>query len=329
MMQQVVFLTYLNRSGSTYLAKLLDEYSDIGVTPEARLPDGIIYSQFSLKASEDIEKILNKLYSDEKFLAWNIDRSVLEKKISTLEFPVAFNQFLGIILKEYFKNTNTKIFIYKSGHYIKHIETIRTLLPDAKFIFILRDIRACYNSQKISMDSRTKKPMETTPFFAAMSFIEVSKILDKYAQAKWMHIVKYEDLIIDENREINKLLSFLETGKRKSEGINNYFNQISKSQRHLHKNLNLEPLKERIDAWRYELSKAEILILQRIAGDILSKYGYMLVSFEKIFIIDRIYCFNYWLRYFFKNLRQKIAIRKRVELLKRHFFKRIPQRYWI
>jgi hypothetical protein len=39
--RQIVFLTYISRSGSTLLARMLDEYQDIGVTIEAVLPDGI------------------------------------------------------------------------------------------------------------------------------------------------------------------------------------------------------------------------------------------------------------------------------------------------
>ena len=61
-MNKIVFLTYISRSGSTYLAKLLDEYNDIGVTIESQIPDGIGWGRCNIKNSDDLEKYLKKLY---------------------------------------------------------------------------------------------------------------------------------------------------------------------------------------------------------------------------------------------------------------------------
>ena len=314
-MEQIVFLTYLNRSGSTFLAKLLNEYSDIGVSLEARLPDGIFYGPLKLKKAQDIEKVLNRLYADEKFLAWNIDRNVLRKKLSNLKFPIKFNQFLNTLLQKYFKKSDAKIFIYKCAHYIRYIETIKKLFPKAKFIFVLRDIRAIYNSQKNTLDSITKRPMVNNPIVVAVKFKRIAKILRKNVNCDWLYVIKYENLMGDKDYELNKILDFLGSNRMKKINNKGYSKRIPNLQKSLHKNIDLPPLVERINAWQDKLSKSEILAIQKIAGDALSKSGYKLVDFGRISFKDRLDYIRLWLHYYLERIFNRIAyVFKRIKI---------------
>jgi len=305
--EQVVFLTYLNRSGSTFLAKLLNEYSDIGVSLEARLPDGIFYGPLKLNKPKDVGGFLDKLYADEKFLAWNISRDVIQEKLSKQQFPIRFNHLLNLLLEEYFKADGANIFVYKCAHYIKYIKIVRSFFPNAKFIFVLRDARAIYNSQKDTLDSIKGKPMVNNPIVVAVKFKRIAKILRKNANCDWLYVIKYENLMGDKDYELNKILDFLGSNRMKKMDNKDYSKRIPNLQKSLHKNIDLPPLVERINAWQDKLSKSEILAIQKIAGDALSKSGYKLVDFGRISFKDRLDYIRLWLRYYLERIFNRIA----------------------
>ena len=62
---KLVFLTHLSRSGSTLLARLLDEYDDICVTTEGEIPLELFgvksYSPITFYSKDDLELYLNNI----------------------------------------------------------------------------------------------------------------------------------------------------------------------------------------------------------------------------------------------------------------------------
>ena len=100
-MNQIVFLTYIPRSGSTYLAKLLDEYKDIGVTIEANIPDGIRNGKCKIENYNDFEEYLKRLYRDEKFNYWNIDKDRLKKILINQLNQLYLTSLNTFIIKKY------------------------------------------------------------------------------------------------------------------------------------------------------------------------------------------------------------------------------------
>lgn len=130
-MKQILFLTYLSRSGSTLLARMLDEYVDIGVTPEARIPDGITHGDTTVSDNSDQGSYPNELYNDEKFRAWNVSRGNIRLKLEQFSLPVRFQDILLSILSEYFLNGNVSTYVIKQGLYIHHLDTIDRYAQDA------------------------------------------------------------------------------------------------------------------------------------------------------------------------------------------------------
>ena len=266
------------------------------------LPDGIVYRSVKLENLDNIEPFINKLYKNKKFLAWNIDRRILREELSRSTFPVGFDALLKIILNEYFKKKHPKIYIYKCGEYIWHIDTLRSIFPDAKFIFILRDIRAVYNSQKTSFGSRDGKPMANYPILSAVLFNRLPSIFAKYCSFEWFYVLKYEDLVSDKECEMNKLLSFLGSSSQKTQ--DDYYNRIPEEQRHLHPNICYPPQGNRAYAWQNELSKVELMTIQNISGDTLTGYGYQLVETGRMSFKEGITYLQYWTKYLGRLIRK-------------------------
>jgi len=258
------------------LANLLNQYESIGVSLEAYFPDGILRRPVAINKNEDVDKFLKILYSDVKFISWGISKSKLRSILIDKDKPIKFSKFLKIILKIYFQEQNFRninIYIYKCAGYIKYLNILRNSFPESKVIFILRDPRGIYNSQKKSLSSTEKKTMSINPIYTALKWNEAVKIVDRYKNENWFYLIKYEDLIENKELALNNIIDFFGVSRGRIRS-NNYVRRIPKEQIHLHENVSKKPIKERVNAWEKELTKIEISLIDRIINKKLLKFGY-------------------------------------------------------
>lgn len=289
---QIVFLCYEARSGSTYLSSELSKYKDIFVSIEDSIPFGLPLIEYF---HYDKDKIYNILINDKKFKAWNIsDTYIKEIVYSDDSASTIFEKIVDKNTK--IKNLNSKIFIYKMP--IKPIlfHKCKNLYPDAKFIHLYRDPRAVYLSQLSNFKSNTERSFTQNP-------VEFSKVWLKNfnfykrnfykSENKNFFEFSYEEFIINHNLTKNRILSFLSSSKDIIENIN-YNEQIPISQIHLHPNIGKKPLKENIDNWKHTLSAEQIFIIQDICKKIFIEKDYIKIN------LNRLNYFNYKiLNYYF------------------------------
>ena len=321
---KLFFLCYLNRSGSTYLAKLLNEYKEIGVTIESSFPDGILRKELIINKEKEISKKIKKLYNI-KFNYWGISKyEIKEVILNKNKYPIYFREFFIDILSLYFNKNkpDAKIFVYKtSWDYLINYEKVLNYYPNSKFIFIIRDGRAIYNSQKKSLGSNTLKPMSDNPVRTALMFNKIAKKIRDLKDKKWLYIIKYENLILNKEEEIEKLLEFLEV-KDKTKTNSDYYRNIPLSQKHLHYNLNKPPQKDRINGWKNELKKEEIYMFQKVSGKYLSGLGYNLEDIHYNFFKQKLIEFKFLFQYLLYRTKDKfIALTKPNYLFNRIWYK--------
>src|SRR6056297_1852574 len=160
MLRPVHFLIYLNRSGSTLLAQKLSQFEDIAVGLECSLGKGFS-PNFYVENTKQLNYWLDQAYADNKFLSWGISRDILYQALQSQKMPFRIDKFLKCAMNEQFKDDSAKILIHKGREIFGNLEYSLQLFDDAKVVFIQRDPRAIYNSQKKSIDSFTKQPMQT------------------------------------------------------------------------------------------------------------------------------------------------------------------------
>jgi len=296
-MEQLVFLTYVSRSGSTLLARMLDEYAEVGVSLEARLPDGILYPAVPLRCPADAPPAMEVLYSDPKFRQWGIDREALRTALEQGPFPIRYDRLLRTVLATYFDGDPPQIVICKFGYYVEHVERVRAEIPGARFIFVMRDPRAVYNSQRRSLNSETGTPMSTNPLRVARRFVELERVVQACRDEPWFHLLRYEDLLQATEAELQRLVTFLGLRSTAKAGGPSYDERIPAAERHLHERVGGRAQQERIDAWSRELSTAEILTIERAAADAMARHGYDTVVGDAASGGDRLRTVGYRLRY--------------------------------
>jgi len=269
---RIAFLCYLNRSGSTLMARLLDESRDVAVSLESGVPDGIIYRGPRLARPEDIEPFLDRAYADEKFLEWGIDRDALRERLQR-ESP-SYAAFLRATLDLALGDQRAAVHVYKVSRFWERLDRVQAWYPGARVIFVLRDLRGVYASQARSIDSRKGRPMSFSPGLTAWIYRRAVRVLLRNSAAPWLRVIRFENLVADPAAEVEGALRFLGASTIRKDGGSDYFSRIPDRQQHLHSNVGSATIGARTDAWRDSLSQSRIELLERIAGTEMRALGY-------------------------------------------------------
>ena len=276
-MTPVVFLTYMSRSGSTLLSARLAEYRAIGVSIEGRFPDDWTSSKRrAIENRSELVEYLDILYESKDFGNWNVSRELLVRALEGRPFPLRYPDVLVACLDQYFKDRSVEVYVYKAGEHYLYIDSLRALVPGARFVFVDRNPLAVFNSQKRSLDSKTRKPMRTDPVDFVLNYSEVQDLVRKHRGERYFHVVSYESLLADEGREIAALLDFMGVKDREKDPSKRYYESIPDGQKHLHANVKSGNVKrERIDGWLHELEAGDRWYLQIVLRRFLKEKGYL------------------------------------------------------
>ena len=219
---------------------------------------------------------------------------------------------------------DSSVWIIKQGS-IHHINGFKKLFPDVKFIHIIRDGRAVYNSKKKAINSVSLEIMQRDPIKSALIWKKhMSMPPKKINNSKELLEVRYEDLISDHFDVLKIIFKYLDIPpidpldtSGETTHKSDYLSSIPKSQLHLHKNVGSKPLIDRISAWKKDLPPSEIFLYELFAKRELVAKGYTPISLNlsireptvllKIFVL---LLKSYWLR----------AIQKTINLTKKFLY---------
>ena len=305
---QLVFLAYINRSGSTFLAELMSAHSNICVCPEAEVLIRILLRNEEKEVFEKettIKQILDACLNDEKFSSWGLDSQTIVSKLTTTASK--FEMFEAIL--QTYRNLvkpEAGIIVFKGTELLK-VYSKANLGIKPICIVVTRDGRAAFASQKKSRGSLSGMPMQVSPVVAAKHWADYTNSV--MADKSILHI-KYEDLIENNAETLDRVWKFLNLDLSTSivqEG--DLTSRIPENQKHLHKNIGKGPIKSRIDSWMKELSPAEITLFESEAGETLAALDYQLLKPNKqgfSILIARVY---FGIRHFMNQLLNRVIIR--------------------
>ena len=276
--ENIFFIFYTPRSGSTMLARLICEKSAVMIPPESNFITKLIDNKHRISNLEDAIAIS---YSDSKFKDYGITTQMLQEKIKEEHFSLTDYILTCLSLFSQKNKVANPFYLIgiKKGSYVSYFKELKELFPKCMFVLLIRDVRAVFNSQKRSIYSVTRKPFEKNPLKLATKWCRVlalyDEILQKYPSDA--HVVKYEDIVQANSKSIWEVLDFLKVANTKK--VFDY--QIPERYDYgLHSNYKKEILKGNQEKYKKNLSKSEIQIIDNIAQDYLKKYGYEISSFH-------------------------------------------------
>lgn len=273
----LVFVNYLSRSGSTLLCTLLDEYEGITVGIEGGFPgfdSNLMPTDMPIiHNNADLDRYLSSLFSDIRFSEWKLEINSVKKALLDIGYPLRFRDILITCLKMHL-GLDSKYWIHKSGFYLECVNQARSEFPGAKHLYIQRDPRAIYSSQKNATSLYNSKPMAISLVAFAMRYQKRASTLAVQAGSPDILEIRYEDLVTNKEQTIQTVLNFLGAAGLRRKTESNYKDKIPENQLSLHENINKSPMESGLDKWKSTLSPLETRFLEASLCNELELNGY-------------------------------------------------------
>lgn len=272
----IAFLLYTSRSGSTYFAAQLDRLRGISCTIESDFIVTLLYLRQRLPQMSPGE-IASRLLAEEKFRNWGLSKATLEMVLGESERNV--EAITHALLKATFRN-EVECYVMKVQGADRYIEDLRHCFDSPRFVHLIRDPRAVYNSQRQrrARASGTRvAAMSADPSHSARRWRDRVRRL-RQAGGQDLLEVRYEDMVKEQGELLANVSNFLGVAadcRQEAAHGQPYFARIPASERDVHRNVaNGEPLVGRTEAWRHELDEADVHLIQSIAYEEMVRLGY-------------------------------------------------------
>ena len=290
----MVFILGHGRSGTSLLQTILDSHPSITSSIESRFAIHFM-SKYESVRNWTIEKkkafIEDVLQEQKIYFFWEINKTVLERKIFSLPSNTSYNKICKQVYASrisFFPKTESKVIIDKNPIYSFLIPHILRVFPSAKFIHIVRDPRATSNSvATILQNINIEKP--------AYGWLMANREIESFKKIipDNFHTLKYENLLIDTQKELRIIANFIgveptvfnlnyhEIVKKE---IPNYIERSPSSQikrlrkkglKLVHNNLSKSINTDFVTKWKKTLSASQVQQIDSICGELAVKYDYI------------------------------------------------------
>lgn len=283
---QLIFLFYVNRSGSTYLSSLLDSINAIGVSIEGPFLGRLVWENAELRSDKDIESLVQTIMADPQSSSWEPDPKKIYDCLKRLPKPADTQTIFIAILQHCISKKDIDYIVVKGSGLHFLVPRLRRMFHNPKFLHIFRDPRATYGSQTRATSVNIGTPMASDPIVATKRWLRTIEYFEKIPNDDLLKI-RFEDLLNDVSGKMNEVCDFINTqglaplsfDPESSSG--GYFDKIPDEQKNLHKKVKKGKAETgRTEAWRNEVSEMDIHLIQKKAGHEMVRLGYELIEID-------------------------------------------------
>lgn len=279
------FIVGVGRSGTTMLRLMLDSH------PELAIPSETHFIPRAFRACERAKNPHAAFYrATTTYRTWadhQIDEDEMRKRVAAIK-PFDLGEALRVFYQMYAERFGKVRWGDKTPQYLRHMRLVSELLPEARFIHILRDGRDVALSTKdlwFGPDSVEENAKWWT------SWIEDARRQSQYLE--FYKEIRYEDLITDTETVLRETCAFLNLPYEAS--MLDYHQTAGDRMRELdwdvpaskkkpfvrgvdrtgiHSLTSEPPQKNRIGRWKKEMEEKDRERYENIAGDMLRELGY-------------------------------------------------------
>jgi len=313
MFNKIIFVAYINRSGSTFLVNNLSKSRDILVCPEAEILIDLFLNTPDKHFYPD-KSFLNKLYkaigTDHKLKYWGLKKEDIIHDITHERTCFdAFIKFINVYRKKVKPKAN--ILVFKAERLIFFYNKIHpfSVKFNIKFIAVIRDCRAIFYSQNNTLIPETDHIMENNSFRMAKRWNTFMRLAIKFAKNNDFFTVSYESLIKDFNYYFKFVCDKLDVKPINTDNKGDLKYRMPASQLVMHKNMEKVPEIDKINSWYNGINSSHLYILELVSAKLLLERGYKLVNIKKnSFKIFKLLIFEY-LSFLFLSINKIIKYR--------------------
>jgi Sulfotransferase family len=283
------FVVGVSRSGTTLLRLMLDAHPDLAIPAETHFIPKLIRN---LKKSDGDPRVvaIETITTHRRWPDFHLEERELSDRIGALKDPSA-TEILRAFYGLYAERENKSRWGDKSPPYVRKMARIGTILPEARFIHLIRDGR----DVALSLTEVEWGP-ESIPEAAEKWKQWIAKARRQAKRVDHYVELRYEDLVTDPEPALRRVCDFVElefseemltyherASERMSEVIREF--QIgggplltADDRAQQHKFVSEPPRADRLARWQRDMSEEDQAKFEEIAGDLLAELGYPLAS---------------------------------------------------
>ncbi len=267
------FIVGVGRSGTTLLRLMLQSHPNIAIPYESHfLTDyhNNLAAYGDLEDDANLRKLVSDILNEELLKQWDHE-FLIDRILPTIESR-SLGEVFKAVYNDYCKGKNKLRWGDKSD-YLDRMHLINEIFPDALFIHIIRDGRDVANSV-------LKQSWGLLDIIHAAEWwhehVTLGRRMGAMLNSNRYIEVKFEDLVTDPKTQMSRLLSFI--GEDYSDDVLDYHkhsaDRIPDSRKALHYNADSPPKKDRVAAWKQEMSSFDQDVFSKYARKSLAELDY-------------------------------------------------------
>lgn len=269
-----IFLIGCPRSGTTLLTVMMHAHPRIAMPPETRF---LIPGYLGRREFGDLRRADNRRALAERItgkgsrfrdLGLNRERTVE----AIVAAPPTVGSAMGTVWKEFARDRGKARWGEKRPAYWQDLAALQQMFPDAQYIHLVRDGRACMASlMKVDW-------WDEGAIGAVTSWVLANRELDRLGRklpSSSYHYLRYEDLLADPRGELSALCRFLD--EEFDEAMLDHASaalDIVPKRKTWHERTRSALDSTRIDAWRTSLPPNDIGLIELIGRSTMRRHGY-------------------------------------------------------
>jgi hypothetical protein len=287
----VPFIVGVGRSGTTLLRLMLDSHPDLAIPPETHFINPLIQSSGRLRFTP---KVAAKTIVHDERRRWNDFGLSEEDLLASLQRIERFNTTDAIraFYVAYAEKHGKQRWGDKTPDYIRKMKKLQNVLPEARFIHVIRDGRDAGLSQNVRIVKRGKDPIPPREMARRWRKRIVKSRLDSEEVEHYIE-VRYEDMITDTEGVLRRVCEHVELDfdpvmltyyERAEERLQEMAGALpakkGRPEREAgeriaaHALTTKPPQEDRVAVWKTEMSEAENAEFEEAAGYLLDDLGY-------------------------------------------------------
>ncbi len=259
----------VRRSGTTLLRVMLDRHSQLAVPDESYFVPQLADRHLRRVDPDEFVDDLRRLNT---LTEWDVP---LDKVRVRLHDRMTIGAAIGAVYAVYAEERGKRRWGDKTPMYMQNLRLLERLFPDALFVHLIRDGRDAalsFLAMPRGIVTETWMHPRTPAGFACQWRAEVAaaRRLGGRVGGRYLE-VRYEDLVADVEPALRRICEFAQLDYEPA--LVDYAGNIDVSKKPHQQSLRRPPTQGLRD-WRTQMSPADAVAFERVAGDLLSELGY-------------------------------------------------------
>jgi len=267
-----IFLLGSQRSGTTMLRLMMNNHPNLAIPHESAFIT-IYYRKLGDYGNLGNKVNARRLLSDVSQHPLVRRGQLIGNPEAILSRPIAsYRDFIDAIFQTYADSLGKARWGDKTPFYTPDIDLLHRIFPSAKFLHLVRDGRAVVLSQKSIewMSGNLPKLILDWRWKTTIAHKVGSVLGDNFLE------IRYEDLVLQSEKMLRRICEFIDESY--DEAMLSYSEKagevVPTDSLKWHRNSIKPPDPSQLDRWKTDMTRAERIIFEQLAGDTLDLFGY-------------------------------------------------------